>query len=70
VFYSGILAKKGQSINTTVIDLLKKGIGLQMEANKKRDFSFISGTWTQEESDEFQKNITFCESIDKNIWKK
>lgn len=62
--------KKGQSINKTVLDLLKKEFGLPIEGNKKRDLSFISGTWTQEEFDEFEENVKVFEQIDKDIWKK
>lgn len=62
--------KSGQSINKTVLDILRKGIGLPDEGNKHRDLSFVSGTWSQKEFEEFENNIKVCEQIDEDIWKK
>ncbi len=62
--------KKGQSINKTILDLLKKGFGLPIDENKLRDLSFIAGTWTQEELEAFEKNIDVFKQIDEDIWKK
>jgi plasmid stability protein len=62
--------KSGQSINETVLDLLRKGISLSQEGNKQRDLSLMSGTWSQKEFEEFENNIKVCEQIDEDIWKK
>ena len=62
--------KNGQSINQTVLDFLRKGIGLPLEGNKQRDLSFISGTWSQKEFDEFEDNVKIFEQIDEDLWKK
>lgn len=57
------------SINKTIIDLLKKSLGLQDAENKQRDLSDLSGTWSEEEAREFEENTQVFEHIDQEIWR-
>lgn len=61
--------REGSSLNKLAIRLLKKAVGLQDSSRKKRDFSKLSGTWSQEEADEFIENTKAFEKIDSEIWK-
>ena len=38
------------------------------EVKPRRDLSELSGSWTQEEYEEFQENTKCFDSIDKEIW--
>ena len=66
------LAKQtGQSINRTILEVLKKGLGLSdAPPAKKRDLSEFAGMWTKEEAAEFDRNIhEMFETIDEEMWK-
>ena len=66
------LAKQsGQSINRTILEVLKKGLGLSdAPPTKKRDLSAFVGIWTKEEAEEFDRNINaMFETIDEEMWK-
>ena len=57
------------SINKTIIDLLKKSLGLRDTENKSRDLSDLSGTWSEEEAREFEENTRMFGHIDEEIWR-
>ena len=59
--------ERGQSINKTVIYLLKKALGLEKTGKKYRDLSKLSGNWSKEEADAFIKNTEVFEQIDEEI---
>lgn len=61
--------ERGQSINKTVIYLLKKALGLEKAGRKYRDVSELSGNWSKEEAEAFMKNTEVFEQIDEEVWK-
>lgn len=60
----------GESINKIVLQLLKSAFGL--EKNRVfptyHDLDDLAGTWTQNDEDEFNKNIQELNEIDKELW--
>ena len=56
-------------MNKTVIRLLKQAVGLDRPEPKKRDLSAIAGTWSAQESDEFDENTRIFEQIDQELWR-
>ena len=64
-----VSAKKSQSINTTILETLQKGLGLEESSKKKRDLSRYAGTWTQDEYEQFENNCKVFEQIDPEVWK-
>ncbi len=60
--------KQNKSINKTIIILLEKALGIKDRSNKKRDLSKFSGTWSNEDFNEFEKNTKIFNKIDKEIW--
>lgn len=65
------LSKKNNlSLNKTIIQLIKKSLGGGSEVVKKRSLSDLSGSWSQNEYREFEKNTAVFNKIDKEIWKK
>ena len=65
-----ISKKNKESINTTILSLLKKALGLDdKQPDKKRDVSKLAGTWTRKDEIEFIKNTSVFEEIDEEIWK-
>lgn len=64
-----IARETGTSINKTIIDLLKKSLGLRDTENKMRDLSDLAGAWSEEEVREFEENTQVFEHIDEEIWR-
>jgi len=62
-------SQAGESMNKTVIRLLKQAVGLDRPEPKKRDLSAIAGTWSAQESDEFDENTRIFEQIDQELWR-
>ncbi len=56
-------------MNKTVIRLLKQTVGLDRLDQKKRDLSAIAGTWSAQESDEFDEHTRIFEHIDQELWR-
>ena len=61
--------QQGQSLNKTVIYLLKKALGLEKTKEKYRDVRSISGTWSEEDAKNFLKHCEIFEQIDEEMWK-
>lgn len=60
--------KKGKSLNQTVKDLLRQALGVRTKKDKTWLDNY-SGTWTQEEYEEFQGAMKFFDKIDEDMWK-
>ncbi|MEK7467591.1 MAG: hypothetical protein AAB074_09280 [Planctomycetota bacterium] len=62
--------RKGTSLNQTVIDLLRKALGLGI-ARKEFDNGLgrFAGTWSEEQFQEFQRNTASFGEIDEDLWK-
>lgn len=59
----------GESLNKSVIRLLKQAVGLDRPAKKKRDLSALAGKWEAGEAAEFERNVRVFETIDEDLWK-
>ncbi len=69
-YIRSIAQKKGQSINKTIIEFLRKGLGISEQSKKRRDLSSLAGTWNEQDLVEFEENTKFFENIDDEMWKK
>jgi hypothetical protein len=61
--------QNGQSLNKTVLDLLKQSTGILQNKRKRRDLSSLAGTWNNDDVKEFEKNTAIFETIDSEVWK-
>ena len=59
--------RSGESLNMTVVRLLREAVSLN-PPRKKRDLSALAGTWSQEEADEFDRQVRWSEQIDAEPW--
>jgi len=59
--------RRGESLNQTVIDLLRQGLGVS--SNRSNGLAALAGTWSSEEFDTFQKAILETEQIDQELWR-
>ena len=60
--------RSGESLNRTLIRLLREAVGMN-PPRKKRDLSALAGTWSQEEADEFDREVRRFEVIDDELWR-
>lgn len=58
----------GQSLNATVIALLKKALGHQTATTKQRDLSEFCGSWTEAECNQFEEATACFSEIDDEVW--
>jgi len=62
--------RKGTSLNQTVIDLLRKALGLGIPGKEfDNGLGRFARTWTQEQSQEFERNTASFGEIDEELWK-
>ena len=61
--------RRGTSLNRTVLDLLTRAVGLGETGRRSNGLARFSGTWTQEEFEEFERAIEMTEQIDGELWR-
>ena len=59
--------RRGASLNQTVIDLLKQGLGVN--GARSNGLARLSGSWDEDLFDEFEKAVAPFERIDPGLWK-
>jgi len=61
--------RRGMSLNHTVLDLLRRGLGIDTTAPRKNGLEKFAGTWTAQEFEEFEANVAMFEQIDPELWR-
>lgn len=61
-------ARRGTSLNQTLIDLLRQSLGLA-GAQYDNGLSKLAGTWSKRELSAFERNSGAFEGIDEEVWK-
>ena len=59
--------RRGTSLNQTVIDLLRQGLGV--EGTRNNGLERLAGTWTEAEQRRFLASIEPLSEIDPDLWK-
>jgi hypothetical protein len=57
------------SVNILILQIIEKGLGFTNKKTKYHDLDDLAGTWSNEEAKNFQKNTSYFEKIDKDLWK-
>jgi hypothetical protein len=57
------------SLNQTVIDLLRRALGLRGRGEEKNGLASLAGTWTEEEHEQFEAAVAVMEQIDEELWR-
>ncbi len=68
-FLSERSAKEGRSMNAVTVSLLTRAAGLEPEHRKRRDLSWLTGSWTKEESRRFDDAVADCRIVREEDWK-
>ncbi len=68
-YLSGRAATEGKSINATAVSLLSRAAGLDPHQRKRRDLSWLAGSWTAAEARRFDSVVAECRKVDTGEWK-
>jgi plasmid stability protein len=61
-------ARSGASLNQTVIELLRRALGLA-EIERSNGLAALAGTWSAEDLAEFEAAVADFERIDEELWR-
>ena len=59
----------GHSLNSTVVALLRKALGLEPGKRFSNGLAKYAGGWSEKEFREFERNTAFLRQIDEDMWK-
>jgi len=62
--------RRGKSVNQTVIDLLRRALGLQADSPYDNGLARLSGTWSEEDLAVFEENTSVFDQVDEELWGK
>ncbi len=63
--------RRGLSINSLVIQLIREGVGTKRPEVSRAPFSDLdrlAGTWSKDEAERFMKAVSDFEQIDRDLW--
>jgi plasmid stability protein len=60
-------AREGKSLNETVLELLKAGLGIANSGERYTDLDDLAGTWVDDP--EFDRAIREMDRVDPELWK-
>ena len=58
--------RRGESLNRTVIELLRQSLGVGME--RSNGLAQLAGSWTEDEFRDFQEAVADFDRIDAELW--
>lgn len=61
--------RRRTSLNRTVLDLLRRSLGLKASEPFDNGLGKFSGTWSKAEFERFERDTAFLEQIDEDLWK-
>jgi plasmid stability protein len=61
--------RTGRSLNQTVLDLLRRALGISAERPYSNGLRDLAGGWTEAEHAAFEEACRDFESIDEDLWK-
>ncbi|MBI3900758.1 MAG: antitoxin [Chlamydiia bacterium] len=56
------------SVNTLVLKIVERGLGLVREKVSHNDLDHLAGTWSKAEEKEFFQSTQSFEQIDQELW--
>jgi hypothetical protein len=62
-------ARRAESLNRTVLDLLRQALGIGAAGRRSNGLGELSGAWSQEELAEFERNTAGFEQVDEEMWR-
>ncbi len=60
--------RRRQSLNQTVIELLRHSLGLSLGRPRSNGLRALAGSWSHDEHEQFEQAIAATEQIDEELW--
>jgi hypothetical protein len=60
-------SQSGRSLNSTVIAILQRGLGVQ--TRRSNGIAQLAGGWTKADAEEFERNVASFSEIDSEMWR-
>jgi hypothetical protein len=60
--------RRGTSLNQTVLDLLRHGLGVDADDGRSNGLGELAGTWSDAELAEFEEATAVFEQVDEELW--
>jgi len=61
-------ARRGASLNETVLDLLRRALGVDPGTRRSNGLRSLAGKWSASELVEFESRIAMFEDVDPELW--
>ena len=61
--------RRGLSLNRTVLELMRRALGLGEDGPHSNGLRQMAGTWSEAEFRQFEKNVAPFARIDDEIWR-
>jgi plasmid stability protein len=61
--------RRQTSLNQTVIDLLRQGLGIGADRRHSNGLARLAGSWSEEEHQEFETAVAAVDQIDEELWR-
>ena len=68
-YISGRASEEGRSINTTTVAILSQAAGHAARPGKRRDLTWLVGSWSATEKRRFDAAVSECRRINAEEWK-
>lgn len=60
--------RRGGSLNATVIDLLRRALGVNSDASHDNGLGRHAGDWSEADLQEFEANTRMFQQVDPDLW--
>ncbi len=60
--------RRDASLNSTVLDVLSRGLGVDAGNVQRNGLAALAGTWTVEQQQEFDAAVGPLETVDDDMW--
>lgn len=60
--------KRDASLNSTVLDVLSRSLGVSDTPSRRNGLAELAGTWTAEEQRQFDAAVAPFETVDDDMW--
>ena len=61
--------RREQSLNATVIQLLRQALGLTPDTSFTNGLEAFAGTWSEDEHAEFERAVSPFNAVDEELWR-
>jgi plasmid stability protein len=61
--------RRGTSLNQTVLDLLRRALGVEAGTRRSNGLRELAGSWSARELAEFESRVAIFERVDAELWR-